>query len=124
MVVLHVYQTGLLKELVCGEGPMKSEVHQVADLALRPTKKTAHTFSRTMGALVATERQSDGDKDKIFPLDALISPKGLFFPCCSKKLGLSTSCHWLQPGLLRQEKRLVLQPDNPPNVKSGWSASS
>lgn len=60
MAVLQTYQTDLLKELsMCG-GNVNEEVFaelcQATDLSLHMTKQTAPAISRSMGAMVATER--------------------------------------------------------------------
>ncbi|KAL0161017.1 hypothetical protein M9458_044742, partial [Cirrhinus mrigala] len=87
MSVLQAYQADLLKELDEGEEIKDSdiaEVRRTADLALRATKETAHAIGRSMAALVAAERHlwltlSDmKEKDRVFLLDAPLSPFGLF----------------------------------------------
>ncbi|KAI2664621.1 Transposon Ty3-G Gag-Pol polyprotein [Labeo rohita] len=87
MSVLQAYQADLLKELDEGEEIKDAdiaEVRRTADLALRATKETARAIGRSMAALVAAERHlwltlSDmKEKDRVFLLDALLSPSGLF----------------------------------------------
>ncbi|KAL0150616.1 hypothetical protein M9458_054077, partial [Cirrhinus mrigala] len=74
------YQADLLKELDEGEEIRDSDISELrrtADLSL-------HTTKESMAALVATERHlcltlSDmKEKDRVFLLDALLSPSGLF----------------------------------------------
>ncbi|KAI2645466.1 Transposon Ty3-G Gag-Pol polyprotein [Labeo rohita] len=61
-----------------------SELRRTADLSLRATKETARAIGRSMAALVAAERHlwltlSDmKEKDRVFLLDAPLSPAGLF----------------------------------------------
>ncbi|KAL0160826.1 hypothetical protein M9458_044551, partial [Cirrhinus mrigala] len=87
MSVLQAYQADLLKELDEGEEIKDSdiaEVRRTANLALRATKETARAIGRSMAALVAAERHlwltlSDmKEKDRVFLLDAPLSPSGLF----------------------------------------------
>ncbi len=87
MAVLQAYQADLLKELDEGEGFNAddiSELRRTADLSLRATKETARAIGRSMAALVAAERHlwltlSDiKDRDRVFLLDAPLSPSGLF----------------------------------------------
>ncbi len=87
LVVLQAYQADLLKELDEGEGFGADdicELRRTADLSLRATKETARTIGRSMAALVAAERHlwltlSDiKDRDRVFLLDAPLSPSGLF----------------------------------------------
>ncbi|KAL0183550.1 hypothetical protein M9458_019246, partial [Cirrhinus mrigala] len=87
MSVLQAYQADLLKELDEGEDIKDAdiaEVRRTADLALRATKETARAIGRSMAALVAAERHlwltlSDmKEKDRVFLLDAPLSPSGLF----------------------------------------------
>ncbi|KAI2657596.1 Transposon Ty3-G Gag-Pol polyprotein [Labeo rohita] len=87
MSVLQAYQADLLKELDEGEEIKDAdiaEVRRTADLALRATKETARAIGRSMAALVAAERHlwltlSDmKEKDRVFLLDAPLSPSGLF----------------------------------------------
>ncbi len=87
MSMLQSYQADLLKELdecetMCSDDI--SELRRTADLALLATKETAHAIWRSMAALVAAERHlwltlSDiKEKDRVFLLDALLAPSGLF----------------------------------------------
>ncbi len=87
MAVLKAYQADLLKELDEGEGFSADdicELRRTADLSLRATKETARAIGRSMAALVAAERHlwltlSDiKDRDRVFLLDAPLSPSGLF----------------------------------------------
>ncbi len=87
MAVLQAYQADLLKELDEGEGFSADdicELRRTADLSLRATKETARAIGRSMAALVAAERHlwltlSDiKDRDRVFLLDAPLSPSGLF----------------------------------------------
>ncbi len=87
MAVLQAYQADLLKELDEGEGinaEKISELRKTADLSLRATKETARAIGRTMAALVVAEKHlwltlSDiKDCDRVFLLDAPLSPSGLF----------------------------------------------
>ncbi len=87
MAVLQAYQADLHKELDEGEGFSADdicELRRTADLSLRATKETARAIGRSMAALVAAERHlwltlSDiKDRDRIFLLDAPLSPSGLF----------------------------------------------
>ncbi|KAL0148327.1 hypothetical protein M9458_056389 [Cirrhinus mrigala] len=87
MSVLQAYQADLLKELDEGEEIRDSDISELrrtADLSLRATKETARAIGRSMAALVATERHlwltlSDmKEKDRVFLLDAPLSPSGLF----------------------------------------------
>ncbi|KAL0147294.1 hypothetical protein M9458_057396 [Cirrhinus mrigala] len=87
MSVLQAYQADLLKELDEGEEIRDRdivELRRTADLALRATKETARAIGRSMAALVAAERHlwltlSDmKEKDRVFLLDAPLSPSGLF----------------------------------------------
>ncbi|KAI2659093.1 Transposon Ty3-G Gag-Pol polyprotein [Labeo rohita] len=87
MSVLQAYQADLLKELDEGEEIKDAdiaEVRRTADLALRATKETVRAIGRSMAALVAAERHlwltlSDmKEKDRVFLLDAPLSPSGLF----------------------------------------------
>ncbi len=87
MAVLQAYQADLLKELDEGEGINAddiSELRKTADLSLCATKETACAIGRYKAALVVAERHlwltlSDiKDRDRVFLLDALLSPPGLF----------------------------------------------
>ncbi|KAI2653716.1 PTS system lactose-specific EIICB component [Labeo rohita] len=87
MSVLQAYQADLLKELDEGEEIKDSDISELrrtADLSLRATKETARAIGRSMAALVAAERHlwltlSDmKEKDRVFLLDAPLSPSGLF----------------------------------------------
>ncbi|KAI2663175.1 Transposon Ty3-G Gag-Pol polyprotein [Labeo rohita] len=87
MSVLQAYQADLLKELDEGEEIKDSDISELrrtADLSLRATKETARAIGRSMAALVAAERHlwltlSDmKEKDRVFLLDAPLSPAGLF----------------------------------------------
>ncbi|KAI2646068.1 Transposon Ty3-G Gag-Pol polyprotein [Labeo rohita] len=87
MLVLQAYQADLLKELDEGEEIKDSDISELrrtADLSLRATKETARAIGRPMAALVAAERHlwltlSDmKEKDRVFLLDAPLSPSGLF----------------------------------------------
>ncbi len=87
MAVLQAYQTDLLKELYEGEGVNAEDIKEqckTADLSLRATKETARAIGWSMAALVVAERhlwmtQSDiKDHDRVFLLDAPLSPSGLF----------------------------------------------
>ncbi len=87
MAVLQAYQADLLRELDEGEELSSddiSELRRTADLSLRATKETARAIGRSMAAMVAAERHlwltlSDmKDKDRVFLLDALLAPSGLF----------------------------------------------
>ncbi len=87
MAVLQAYQADLLKELDEGEGFGVDDICELcrtADLSLRATKETARAIGRSMAALVAAERHlwltlSDiKDRDRVFLLDAPLSPSGLF----------------------------------------------
>ncbi|KAL0173474.1 hypothetical protein M9458_029442, partial [Cirrhinus mrigala] len=87
MSVLQAYQADLLKELDEGDEIRDSDISELrrtADLSLRATKETARAIGRSMAALVATERHlwltlSDmKEKDRVFLLDAPLSPSGLF----------------------------------------------
>ncbi|KAI2658583.1 Transposon Ty3-G Gag-Pol polyprotein [Labeo rohita] len=87
MSVLQAYQADLLKELDEGEEIKDAdiaEVRRTADLSLGATKETARAIGRSMAALVAAERHlwltlSDmKEKDRVFLLDAPLSPSGLF----------------------------------------------
>ncbi len=87
MAVLQAYQADLLKELDEGEGFSADDIRELrrtADLSLRATKETARAIGRSMAALVAAERHlwltlSDiKDRDRVFLLDAPLSPSGLF----------------------------------------------
>ncbi len=87
MAVLQAYQADLLKELDEGEGFRAEDIGELckaADLSLRATKETASAIGRSMAALVAAERHlwltlSDiKDRDRVFLLDAPLSPFGLF----------------------------------------------
>ncbi|KAL0185775.1 hypothetical protein M9458_017445, partial [Cirrhinus mrigala] len=87
MSVLQAYQADLLKELDEGEKIRDSDISELrrtADLSLRATKETARAIGRSMAALVAVERHlwltlSDmKEKDRVFLLDAPLSPSGLF----------------------------------------------
>ncbi|KAL0159734.1 hypothetical protein M9458_043459, partial [Cirrhinus mrigala] len=77
----------LLKELDEGDEIRDSDISELrrtTDLSLRVTKETARAIGRSMAALVATERHlwltlSDmKEKDRVFLLDAPLSPSGLF----------------------------------------------
>ncbi len=87
MALLQAYQDDLLKELDEGEELCSddiSELRRTADLSLHATKETASAIGRSMAAMVAAERHlwltlSDmKDKDRVFLLDALLAPSGLF----------------------------------------------
>ncbi|KAL0194819.1 hypothetical protein M9458_008391, partial [Cirrhinus mrigala] len=87
MSVLQAYQADLLKELDEGNEIRDSDISELrrtAHLSLRATKETARAIGRSMAALVATERHlwltlSDmKEKDRVFLLDAPLSPSGLF----------------------------------------------
>ncbi len=88
MAVLQAYQADLLKELDEGEGFSAEDIRELrksADLSLRATKETALAIGRSMAALVAAERHlwfgslSDiKDRDRVFLMDATLSPSGLF----------------------------------------------
>ncbi|KAL0196189.1 hypothetical protein M9458_009761, partial [Cirrhinus mrigala] len=87
MSVLQAYQADLLKELDEGDEIRDSDISELrrtADLSLRATKETARAIGRSMAALVAAERHlwltlSDmKEKDRVFLLDAPLSPSGLF----------------------------------------------
>ncbi|KAL0162075.1 hypothetical protein M9458_041471, partial [Cirrhinus mrigala] len=87
MSVLQAYQADLLKELDEGAEISDcdiSELRRTADLSLRATKETARAIGRSMASLVAAERHlwltlSDmKEKDRVFLLDAPLSPSGLF----------------------------------------------
>ncbi|KAI2663885.1 Transposon Ty3-G Gag-Pol polyprotein [Labeo rohita] len=87
MSVLQAYQADLLKELDEGAEIRDcdiSELRRTADLSLRATKETARAIGRSMASLVAAERHlwltlSDmKEKDRVFLLDAPLSPSGLF----------------------------------------------
>ncbi len=87
MAVLQAYQADLLKEFDEGEGFSADdicELRRTADLSLRATKETTRAIGRSMAALVAAERHlwltlSDiKDCDRVFLLDASLSPSGLF----------------------------------------------
>ncbi|XDV19573.1 hypothetical protein PO909_025020 [Leuciscus waleckii] len=87
MAVLQVYQADFLKDLSAGttiDEEAFSELHRATDLSLRATKQTARAFGRSMSALVSTERHlwlnltGIKDKDRVFLLDSLVSPSGLF----------------------------------------------
>ncbi|KAL0159107.1 hypothetical protein M9458_047183, partial [Cirrhinus mrigala] len=87
MSVLQAYQADLLKELDEGEEIKDSDISELrrtADLSLSATKETARAIGRSMAALVAAERHlwltlSDmKEKDRVFLLDAPLSPAGLF----------------------------------------------
>ncbi len=91
MAVLHAYQADLLKDLDNGQGLSPDEVAELrrtTDLALRATKQAATAMSRSMAAMVVTERHlwvnlapPSGileKKEKGFLLDAPISPSQLF----------------------------------------------
>ncbi|KAI2646546.1 Transposon Ty3-G Gag-Pol polyprotein [Labeo rohita] len=87
MSVLQAYQADLLKELDEGEEIKDSDISELrrtADLSLRATKETARAIGRSMAALVVAERHlwltlSDmKEKDRVFLLDAPLSPAGLF----------------------------------------------
>lgn len=61
-----------------------SELQRATDLSLRASKQTAHGIGRFMSALVAMERHlwlnltGIKDRDRVFQLDATLSPSGLF----------------------------------------------
>lgn len=63
---------------------MVAELRHTTDLSLRATKQTTSTISRSMAAMVATERHlwvnlvSIGEKEKGFLLNAPVSPFKLF----------------------------------------------
>ncbi len=87
MAVLQAYQADLLKDLDEGEGFSAEDIRELrktADLSLHATKETARAIGRSMAALVAAERHlwltlSDiKDRDRVFLLDAPLSPSGLF----------------------------------------------
>ncbi|KAL0165643.1 hypothetical protein M9458_037487, partial [Cirrhinus mrigala] len=87
MSVFQAYQADLLKELDEGEEIKDSDISELrrtADLSLRATKETARAIGRSMAALVAAEKHlwltlSDmKEKDRVFLLDAPLSPAGLF----------------------------------------------
>ncbi|KAL0177258.1 hypothetical protein M9458_026152, partial [Cirrhinus mrigala] len=84
MSVLQAYQANLLKGLAEGENIDLEELRRTADLAVRATKETARAVGRSMAAMVAAERHlwltlSDmKEKDRVFLLDALLEPSGLF----------------------------------------------
>lgn len=87
MALLQAYQADLLKDLDEGEGPTPedvAELRRATDLSLRVTKETARAVGRSMSAMVATERHlwlnlsGIKEKDKVFLLDAPLSPSGLF----------------------------------------------
>ncbi|KAL0161370.1 hypothetical protein M9458_045095, partial [Cirrhinus mrigala] len=87
MSVLQAYQADLLKELDEGAEIRDSDISELrrtADLSLRATKETARAIGRSMASLVAAERHlwltlSDmKEKDRVFLLDAPLSPSGLF----------------------------------------------
>ncbi len=87
MAVQQAYQADLLKELDEREQISLSDVGELrrtADLALRATKETTHAIGRSMAVLVAAERHlwltlSDmKEKDRVFLMDALLAPSGLF----------------------------------------------
>lgn len=57
MVVLHAYQTHLLKDLEQGQGlspEAVAELRHTTDLALWATKETAAVIGRSMAVMVAT----------------------------------------------------------------------
>ncbi len=60
------------------------ELRRITDLAIHATKETARAIGWSMAAMVAAERHlwltmSDiKDKDRVFILDAMLAPLGLF----------------------------------------------
>ncbi len=87
MAVLQAYQTDLLKDLDKGQGLSPDEVAELrrtTDLALRATKQAATAMSRSMAAMVVTERHlwvnlaDIRKKEKGFFLDTPVSPSELF----------------------------------------------
>ncbi len=87
MAVLQAYQADLLKEMDKGEEIKNddiTELRRATDLSLRATKEIVRAIGWSMAALVATERHlwltlsQINDKDRVFLLDAPISPSGLF----------------------------------------------
>lgn len=85
--VLQAYQAKLLKDLDTGKGigpEAVTEVRKAIDLSLRTIKQTAQAIGYSMAAMVVTERHlwldlsSLKESDKIFLLNAPISPFGLF----------------------------------------------
>ncbi len=88
MAVLQVYQAKLLSSIDKSESDPASlrELRSATDLALRATKTTAQAIGRSMDSLVVLERHlwltltEIKDADKVFFLDAPISPSCLFGP--------------------------------------------
>ncbi|ROI84191.1 hypothetical protein DPX16_19963 [Anabarilius grahami] len=87
MAVLQAYQADLLKDLSAGTTITEeafTELRRATDLSLRATKQTARAIGRSMAAMVSTERHlwlnltGIKDKDRVFLLDAPVSPSGLF----------------------------------------------
>ncbi len=87
MVVLQAYQADLLKEVDEGDDIRNediAELRRATDLSLSATKETTRTIGWSMAALVATQRHlwlnlsQISEKDRVFLLDAPISPSGLF----------------------------------------------
>ncbi len=87
MSLLQAYHAELLTDLDKGEGISPNTVcklRRATDLSLRVAKEMAKSISRSMAALVATERHlwlnlsNIKGEDKNFLMDAPISPSGLF----------------------------------------------
>ncbi len=87
MVVLQAYQADLLKEMDEGDDIRNediAELRRATDLSLSATKETTRTIGWSKAALVATQRHlwlnlsQISEKDRVFLLDAPISPSGLF----------------------------------------------
>lgn len=85
--VLQAYQARMLEDLDTGKGigpEAVTEVRKAIDLSLRTIKQTAHAIGYSMATMVVTERHlwldlsSLNKRDKIFLLNAPISPSGLF----------------------------------------------
>ncbi|XP_067309433.1 uncharacterized protein [Pseudorasbora parva] len=81
MAIMQTYQADLLRDLDGRDevgGEVINELRQSADLALCATKETARCVSRSMAALVATERHLWLNPTEIKEFDAPVSPAGLF----------------------------------------------
>ncbi len=87
MAVLQAYQADQLKEMDEGDEIKNEDIVELCratDLSLRAIKETARAIGRSMAALVAKQRQlllilsQISEKDRVFLLDAPISPSGLF----------------------------------------------
>ncbi len=88
MAVLQVYQAKLLSSIDESESDPATlrELRSATDLALRATKTTAQAIGRSMDSLVVLKRHlwltlmEIKDADKVFFLDAPISPSCIFGP--------------------------------------------